>query len=155
MSAPRYAEVVRDAPQTRIERLRHEVIETARGFGPASPKLERALERLVDRAEREETDDLYEAAVREWVARKLRERGHDYTRDDVRNVYFGLEEGWPGTEVTPPEEDYAAIRYELLVRGQGLRPSSRWAPQAEGIEGIPAVQLVQECFAIWEQLLRE
>lgn len=86
----------------------------------------------------------YDEAVQEWVARRLRERGHVYGREDVRNVRFGLGEGWGGSDVTPPEGDFCAFVCELRVRGR-----DGWASHQENIEHVRPAELIAECLAIY------
>lgn len=104
-------------------------------------------------------EDLYAEAVREWIARQLRRRGHkEYTRDKIRNVRFGIAEGWPGTEVTPGDEDYTAIHCELKQYDRKVGDWSDeqgWVQHDETIEFITPVEFVQQCLAIYEELRQE
>lgn len=130
---------------TDIDKLVQDIINHARRFAPASPTLQAAIDRL-DRAQAQPEKDRYDQAVREWVARQLRTCGHMYTRDDIRNVRFGIEEGWPGTDVTAGDADYASIRCQIQ------HPNGKWVDHDQEIEHIRTATLVQECVAIYNEL---
>jgi hypothetical protein len=88
--------------------------------------------------------DIYETALREWITRQIRRRGHlDVTRKDVRNVRHGIDEGWPGTDVTPGDEPEAAILCE--VKG-----STGWHEHGEHIYDLP--KFLRECSEIVTEL---
>lgn len=81
-------------------------------------------------------------AVREWVSRRIRSRGHAHTRDDVRNIRFGIESGWV-SDVTPAEADVPSIACE--VRSPG---STYWHEHHEDLDNLSPVLLIEQCLAI-------
>jgi hypothetical protein len=98
--------------------------------------------------------DVYEVAVREWVARQLRGRGHtQYTRDEVRNVRLGIDEGFHGSDVTPADEPEAAIACELRVSDRKVghwTDAEGWQEHHEHVSSV--AELVRECAAIVAEL---
>jgi hypothetical protein len=76
------------------------------------------------------SEDIYEIAIREWIAHQIRGRGHhNTTRDDIRNIRHGVDQGWPGTEETAGDAPEASILYEL-------RGGNGWYKQSEPIDDI-------------------
>ena len=141
-------EAMREAGETAILAnlsLVMDTLDLAEQFRPASPALDQAFTKLKD-AFPDKERRLYEEAIREWVARRLRGRGHtEFTRDRIRNVRFGIAEGWPGTDVTPGDEDYAALTCEIL-------DGKKWKEHQENIEYVSPVEVVQQCLAIYAEL---
>jgi hypothetical protein len=86
----------------------------------------------------------YEDAICEWVARRLRGRGHRYARTDVRNVEFAIGEGWHGTDVTPGDPDHVALRCEIRKHGR-----DGWKQHEEELVSVTPAVLIAECLAIY------
>lgn len=99
------------------------------------------------------TEDLYEVAVREWLARQVRPTHASITRDDIRNPRFGYGGGFSGTEVTPAEEDYAVIYYEC--RRPDGRGGEKWTKFYRAIDGVGVVEIVHQCLVTHHELLME
>lgn len=97
------------------------------------------------------TEGLYEAALREWIARKIRRNGHRTTRDDIRNVTtFGVDYGFTGTDVTPGDEPVAGIKHDWRNdRGHWIKDCY------QDLEFTTPVQLIQECLAIAAEIEAE
>ncbi len=93
---------------------------------------------------------MYEAAVREWVARqmnaRLKFRHTLISRDDIREVRFGTQEGWPGTDVTAGDPDYTAVVFEYRTPGQ------TWRKGDFDIDTDPLVGIVKECIEIYDEI---
>lgn len=104
---------------------------------------EAARARFVNAQDGTDSDVLYDMAVREYVGRRLGGQG---TADRVRNVRFGLGDAWPGTEETPGDDEYAAIRFEWKNPGTG-----KWEERDISVPERPAA-LVQECLRIMAEL---
>jgi hypothetical protein len=92
------------------------------------------------------TDDLYELAVRTWIARSWSNRDRSLAADAVRNVGYGIDYGYEGSDVTPADDPEPTIECEVRVDG-------KWTLAEIGLPK-PTV-LVQECLAIAEQLRLE
>lgn len=96
------------------------------------------------------TPELYAIAVSEWIARDLRKpRGDEFGPprdvgvDDVRNVRYGIDWGFTGSDVTPPDDPEPCIVAEVRIRGSWV---TREIP-------TPApTELVRQCLAIVDEL---
>lgn len=92
------------------------------------------------------SDDLYELAVRTWLARRLFRRHRTRSADDVRNVRYGIDFGFTGSDVTPADDPEPMIECDVRVDG-------KWKLTEVG---LPApVDLVQQCLAIADELRLE
>lgn len=95
------------------------------------------------------TAELYAIAVREWIARRFRrDRDDELGRrqvepDDVRNIRHGIDWGYTGSEVTPPDDPAPCIVCEVRLGG-------RW--EEREVHPPSPVELVQECLAIVDEL---
>ena len=105
----------------------------------------------------DEGDDIYSAAVREWIAYQLRSRGHDYNRGHIRNVRFGEDTPF-GSDVTPPEDPQESFVCELKISDSKVgywTDANGWKRHEEVIEYITPAQLVVECSAIAASISRK
>jgi hypothetical protein len=85
------------------------------------------------------SDELYEQAVREWIAGGIRGRGHKATAGEISKVRFGIDHGYEGSDVTPADEPCTSI--SCRFHGHDHE------------EPIPSpAQLVVECAQIVEEL---
>lgn len=94
--------------------------------------------------------ELYEVAVREWIARDFHrplgdERGpaRDVGADDVRKVRHGIDWGFTGSDVTPPDDPEPCIVCQVRLGG---RWQERYVPTPSPVE------LVKQCLAIVDEL---
>ena len=93
-------------------------------------------------------EELYERAVREWIARHYNGRrtrvgsAFEVTANDVRNVRYGIDFGW-SSDVTPPEDPEPVIAFEVRLAG-------KWEEHDLGTP-LPA-ELVAQCLAIVDEL---
>jgi hypothetical protein len=94
--------------------------------------------------------DQYEEAIREWIARQIRRRGHkDVTRDHISDVRYAVDEGFHGSDVTPADEPTASLTCMLNVPGRMKHE------HAETLDYIKPAELVEECLAIHAELQAE
>lgn len=100
-----------------------------------------------------------EEAISEWIVRQLHRRGETashsqrewgkVTRDDIRDVRFAVEDGWPGTDATPGDPDYPVVRFELHWEKSWRSQKDGWI---EDTVGTPdPVTLIRECLALFEE----
>ena len=97
--------------------------------------------------------DIYDEVVREWIARQIRARGHhQYTRDRVRNVRLGIEQGFHGSDVTPADDPEAAIKCEIQTDARGAYwvDKDGWMEHSEFVPSVAG--LVRECAEILAEL---
>lgn len=88
--------------------------------------------------------DIYEEAAREWIARQIRGRGHeDFKRSMVRKPRFDIDQGWPGTDVTPGDDPAAALMCEI-------KGSSGWHEHGERVYSVS--DFLRECSEIVREL---
>ncbi len=85
----------------------------------------------------------HEEAIREWIARQIRGRGHtDVTRDHITNVRYATDVGYGGSDVTPGDSPAAALVCDFHAPGRLEHE------HAEDLEFITPADLVRACLAI-------
>lgn len=88
--------------------------------------------------------EIYEEAACEWIARQIRARGHrDFKRGMVRKPEFGIDRGWPGSDVTPPDDPEAAVMCEI-------KGSTGWHEHGEHVYSVST--FLRECSEIVREL---
>ena len=94
---------------------------------------------------------IYDEAVREWVARMIRKdpKLTYLSRDNVRDVHFGFDGGWWGTDVTPGDPDVTVIAYQWCR----TRGGSKWEDDYVAINDKSLAEMIQECLAIHQEIL--
>lgn len=87
----------------------------------------------------------HEEAIREWIARKIRARGHkEVTRAHISNVRYAVEYDY-SSDVTPGDDPAAALVCDLKM------PRSVEHEHAETLEHIKPADLVAELMEIYNE----